>query len=68
MEEKDQPEQRDPLLKREDKAVQDNQEDPNNKSWIVKIYEDNKNISFGLSFFGKINYDILFITWLIFLL
>ena len=54
MEEKDQPEQRDPLLKREDKAVQDNQEDPNNKSWIVKIYEDNKNISFGLSFLGRL--------------
>ena len=55
MEEKDEPEQKDLLLNLEDNGDKEKIENKkNNKSIIEMIYHDHQNISFGLSFLGRI--------------
>ena len=55
MKEKDEPEQRDLLLNLEDNGDKEKiQNTKKNKSIIEMIYNDHQNISFGLSFLGRI--------------
>ena len=53
MKESEQQEQKDPLLNK-DNDEQNKINIPNQKSMVEKIYNDNQNIAFGLSFLGRI--------------